>query len=337
MQQKIKKQSLFFKIFPVPNFLSLDPIGIDISLRSVRAIRLKHSKEGLIPDKYKEIILKEKCELLEKKEDLQNCDELRSAIKELKKEMNLKYVSLSLPELKTYIFSTNLPFEALDSIDDALIIKLQENLPLDINEIVYDYVVSRVDNQRSTIEVVVTALPKNIVEVYTKLFHEEGLVPISFESESQSVARAVIQKGDKTPYLIVNFGHAKISFAIVENEIVYYTSSLPYSTELILQDFSSQEAQVLKSTLNKLLIYWFTNKHNPYSEEKITNLIMTGSFADAPGLAVFLEQHLHVTVGVANVWKNCFDINEYVPELDMKTALQYNTAIGLSLMKEDNA
>jgi Tfp pilus assembly PilM family ATPase len=337
MQQKIKKQSLFINIFPVPDFLFLDPVGIDISLRSVRAIRLKNSKYGLIPDKYKEIILKEKCELLEKKEDLQNCDELRIAIRELKKEMNLKYISLSLPELKTYIFSTNLPLEALNSIDDALIIKLQENIPLDLSEIVYDYTISRVDNQKSLMEVVVTALPKNIVEIYTKLFHDEGLIPVSFESESQSVARAVIQKGDKTPYLVVNFGHAKISFAIVENEIVYYTSSLPYSTELILQDFSGSEAQILKSTLNKLLIYWFTNKHNPFSEEKITNLIMTGSFADSPGLAVFLEQHLHVTVGVANVWKNCFDINEYVPDLDMKTALQYNTAIGLSLMKENDA
>lgn len=333
MQQKIKKHSLFFRIFPVPKFLSLDPVGIDISLRSVRAIRFKHSKHGLVPDKYKEVILKEKCELLEKKEDLEHCDDLRGALRELKKEMNLKYITLSLPELKTYIFHTTLPLEARKTIDDALIVKLQENVPLDPQDIVYDYTISKINQSKETMEVVVTALPKNIIEVYTKLFKDEGLIPIAFESESQSVARAVVSEEDKTPYLIVNFGHAKISFAIVEQGVVYYTSSLPYSTETILQDFSCQEAQILKSTLNKLLIYWFTNKHNIGSEEKITNVIMTGSFADTPGLAVFLEQHLHVSVGTANVWKNCFDINEYVPEMDLKTALQYNTAIGLSLMK----
>ncbi|MBP9763340.1 MAG: pilus assembly protein PilM [Candidatus Pacebacteria bacterium] len=334
MQYKTKKQSLFLKLFPVPNFLSLDPVGIDISLRSVRAMRLKHSKYGLIPDKYKEVVLKEKCELLEKQEDLEHCDELRSSLRELKKELNLKYITLSLPELKTYIFNTTLPFEASESIDDALIVKLQENIPLDLNDIVYDYVVSKINKNKSTMEVVVTVLPKNIIEIYTNLFKEEGLIPVAFESESQSVARAVVAENDKTPYLIVNFGHAKISFAIVEQEVVQYTSSLPYSTETILKDFSCQEAQTLKSTLNKLLIYWFTNKHNPDSEEKITNVIMTGSFADAPGLAIFLEQHLHVSVGIANVWKNCFDINEYVPEMDLKTALQYNTAIGLALMKQ---
>lgn len=333
MQYKPKKQSFFLRHFPVPHFLSLDPVGIDISLRSIRAIRLKHSKYGLIPDTYKEILLKEKCELLEKKEDLEHCDDLRRSLRELKKEMNLKYITLSLPELKTYIFSTTLPIEAGESIDDALIVKLQENVPLDLHEIVYDYVVSKVNKNKSTMEVVVTVLPKNIIEVYTRLFKEEGLIPIAFESESQSVARAVIAEGDKTPYVIVNFGHAKISLAIVEQGVVQYTSSLPYSTELIIKDFSSPEAQTLKSTLNKLLIYWFTNKHNLDSEEKITNLIMTGSFASSPGLAIFLEQHLHVSVGVADVWKNCFDINEYVPNMDMETALQYNTAIGLALMK----
>jgi Tfp pilus assembly PilM family ATPase len=337
MQQKIKKHSLFFRIFPVPNFLSLDPVGIDISLRSIRAIRLKRTKQGFVPDRYKEIVLKEKCELLEKKEDLEHCDDLRGALRQLKKEMNLKYITLSLPELKTYIFNTTLPMEALSSIDDALIIKLQENIPLDLSEIVYEYEISRVNKNRETFEVVVTALPKNIIEIYTKLFKEEDLIPVAFESESQSVARAVVGEGDKTPYLIVNFGHAKISFAIVQNGVVYYTSSLPYSTDLIINDFSSQEAQILKSTLNKLLIYWFTNKHNPDSEEKITNLIVTGSYANTPGLSTFLEQHLHVNVGIANVWKNCFDINEYVPELDMQTSLQYNTAIGLSLIKKYNA
>ncbi len=333
MQQKIKKQSLFFKIFPVPKFLSLDPVGIDISLRSVRAIRFKHSKYGLIPDKFKEVFLKEKCELLENREDLSECGELRYALRDLKRSLNLKYVSFSMPELKTYIFNTSLPLEALKSIDDALIVKLQENIPLDPSEIIYDYTISRIDRNRSKIDVAVTALPKNIIEVYTELMKQEGLVPVAFESESESVARAVISEDDKTPYLIVNFGNAKISFAIVENGIVQYTSSLPFPTESVLKDFGSQEAQILKSTLNKLLIYWFTNKHNVGSDEKITNLIMTGSFADAPGLAVFLEQHLHVSVSVADVWKNCFDISEYVPEMDKKTALKYGTAIGLSLMK----
>ncbi|MFA7193609.1 MAG: pilus assembly protein PilM [Candidatus Paceibacterota bacterium] len=334
MQYKTKRQPLFLKLFPIPKFLSLDPVGIDISLRSVRAIRLKASKQGLIPDKYAEVVLKEKCELLETKEDLEHCDDLRTALRELKKQLNLTYVTISLPELKTYIFNTTLPFEARSSIDDALIVKLQENVPLDQNDIVYDYVVSKVNHNKSTIELVVTALPKSIIETYTKLFKDEGLIPIAFESESQSVARAVVAEDDKTPYLIVNFGHAKISFAIVEQGIVQYTSSLPFSTELILKDFSSPEAQTLKSTLNKLLIYWFTNKHTVDSEEKITNVIMTGSFADAPGLSVFLEQHLHVSAGMADVWKNCFDINEYVPDMDLKMALQYNTAVGLALMKK---
>lgn len=334
MKYKPKKQNAFFKFFPVPSFLSLDPVGIDISLRSVRVMRLKHSKYGFVPDKYKEVILKEKCELLEKQEDLQNCNELRNALRQLKKEFNLNFVTISLPELKTYIFRTVLPIESLSSIDVALAGKIQENVPLDTSEIVYDYVISNIDKNKSFIDVVVTVLPKSVIETYTKLFKEEGLTPLAFESESQSVARAVVAEGDNTPYLLINFGHAKISFAIVENGTVNYTSSLPYSAELIVNNFDSPEAQLLKLTLNKLLIYWFTNKHNPDQNEQITNAIITGSFADSPGLSTFLEKHLHVNVSIANVWKNCFDLNEYVPELDLKTSLQYNTAVGLALIKQ---
>lgn len=323
------------KLFPVPKLLSFDPVGIDISNRVIRVLRLKQSKYGLIPDIYKEILLEEACDLLETEKDLESCISLRNALKQLKKEFDLKFVSVSLPETKTYIFKTTLPVEALPTIEDALVIKVQENVPLNIENLVFDFEIQKATQGSSEqINVVVTALPKEVISTYTTLFMEEGMFPIFFESESHSVTRAVVKKNDNTPYLLINFEYTKINLTIVEHGIVNYTSSIPYSSEEIIKDFNGKEAQGLKTKINQLLVYWFTNKKDLSNDEKISNVILVGPFATAPGMISFLERGLHINVSIADVWKNCFDLDKYTPNINYKTSIRYGTSIGLSLINK---
>ena len=321
------------RLFPVPKTLSFSPVGIDISHKAVRALKLKHSKEGLVPDTYKEVLLDEACDLLESNDDLQKCESLRVSLRKLKQELDLKFVSVSLPETKTYIFKTSVPEEALETIEDALSVKIQENVPLDSKDVIFDFQIKTgkvmSDGQ---VEVVVTVLPKNVISAYTTLLEEEGMVPIFFESESQSITRSVIKEGDKTSYLLINLGYTKINLTIAEHGIVHYTSSLPFSSEEIIKDFNGKEAQALKTKINQLLIYWFTNEHDPESNEQISNALLTGPFATAPGMVSFLEKGLRMNVGTANVWKNCFDLDHHVPTIGHKASLRYGTSIGLSLI-----
>ena len=333
MNKSRKQLTGLLRLFPVPNSLSFSPVGIDISHKVVRALRLKRTKDGLVPDTYKEIILEDACDLLESTDDLDKCDALRLGLRKLKEELGLKFVSVSLPETKTYVFKTTLPVEALPTIEDALNVKIQENVPLDVKDIVFDFDVQK-DKllPNGQMEVVVTVLPKKVIGAYTALLKEEGMVPLSFESESQSIARAVIKKGDNTSYLLINLGYTKVNLTIVEHGIVYYTSSIPYSSEDIVKDFNGKEAQVLKTKINQLLIYWFTNKNDPENDEKISNAILTGPFASSPGMISFLEKSLRINVDTANVWKNCFSLDEHVPVIGHKASLRYGTAVGLSLI-----
>jgi Tfp pilus assembly PilM family ATPase len=334
MQHVRTQHAWLHRLFPAPRFLTLDPVGLDISSRSVCAMKLVRGRHGLMPTLFKEELLTETCELLESELDLQRCEPLRAALAKLKTELKLRFVKVSLPEVKTYIFKTTLPKEALPTIEDALTVKLQENVPLDPKDMLYDFVILPTIDIQKTVDVVVTVFPISVISAYTKLLNEVGLIPITFESESQSNARAVLHQGDDTPYLLMHMGYTKVSLSIVERGVVHYTSSIPYASEEIIKDFSAQPAQALKAKINTLLVYWFTNKHNPDSSEQISNTILTGPFASSPGLVAFLEKHLRINVDIANVWQNCFDINVYVPTMNQEASLKYSTAIGLSLLKE---
>ncbi|MFT5179708.1 MAG: Tfp pilus assembly PilM family ATPase [Candidatus Paceibacteria bacterium] len=323
---------LFNSFFPPPSYLSLCPYSLDLSPDAVRLMYLKVSKHGLIPSEYKEVKLKEKCNLLETLEDLKKCDELRSVLVSLKEEYGMKFVNVSLPETKTYVFRTTLPKEALKTIYESISFKIEENVPLKPDEAVFDYDVLEKENDKKHVDVVVTTFPKSVVRTYTKLLNEVGLVPLSFESESQSLARALVKEDDPSSYLILNMAETKIGIAIVEQNKVQYTSSLPIVSKDVIEDLKGESADHLKKQINKLLIFWFTNKNDLGHKDKVDTVIISGKYASAPGLVDFLEKHLAIKIEVANVWKNCFDINEYVPDLGQKESLDFAIPIGLSLI-----
>jgi len=320
--------------FPVPNYLSFRSVGIDISPKAIRVLSLKKHNEGLLPEFYDERIFEKECPVLQNDEDVKLCDELRSILKDIQEKYEIQFATVSLPEVKTYIFKTTIPEEALSSVDDALAVKIQENVPLDTDKIVYDYAIPRKNRSGGDVEVVVTVFPKNVIAAYTKLLDEVGIIAVAFESESQSIARSVINKEDVSPYLLMNLGYSQINLAIVESNVVSYTSSLSYSPEDLIADKKGSEAIELKRKINQLLVYWFTNKRDGNADNKITTAIITGPHATNQDIVQYLEESAHIVVQTANVWKNCFSLDAFVPEIPRDESLSYATAVGLALISQ---
>lgn len=334
----VKTQSSFLsRIFPTPDFLTLDPVSLDISPGAVRIMKLMKTNVGKIPKIYDEIILNEPCSLLEKESDLETCDELRSAIKKLRDTYKLKFVSVSLPELKTYIYKTRLPKEALKTIGETLKFSLEENVPINPQDVLFQY--SVIDKKKSVhsdhIDVVVSALPKSVIEMYTRLLKDLDLTAVSFESESHSLARSLVKKDDPGSYLLVHFDVTKVSLAIVEHNVVQYTSSLPIGSDEIIKDLNGASAQTLKEQINKLLVYWFTNKNDPDADHRIEIAILSGAISNQTGLEDFLERGLRLSVKVGDVWQNAFSLDDYIPPIDHTKSLDYATAVGLALINTE--
>ena len=83
-------------------------------------------------------------------------------------------------------------------------------------------------------------------------------------------------------------------------------------------------------------MYWFTNKRDgqDQQETKITTAIATGSYATNELLIQYLEESAHIVVQQANVWTNCFSLDDFVPEISRDESMVYATSIGLALITQ---
>lgn len=324
--------------FPIPRYLSFNPVAVDISPHHVRVMQLSQTRLGLIPKFYKEIKLKNRCDIGEiggnNDINTEAVKEILDALKDLKKEFKLKYVTCSLPEVKTYIFRTQLPAQAESDVASAVRFGLEENVPLKVDTVNFDYFVVKPDEERDPSEpfdVVVNVFPKGIINAYTKVLKMSGLFPLSFQAESVALSRALVPVDDRHAYLLIRLLEDRVGVAIIEDEAVQYASSINISAKEISEDYGGAAAMELKEALNKLLVFWFTNKKSAIQHDKIQIALITGEYAKAKGMEEFLESHLKINIEIGNVWSNCFSTEKYIPDIKQKDALNFSVAIGLAI------
>jgi Tfp pilus assembly PilM family ATPase len=325
------------RMFPVPRYLTFNSVAIDISPRKIRLMKLRPRGKDLVPALYEEVALNKVYELhtLKSVRDInpKEVAGLVDALKKMKQKHKLQYVTVALPEMKTYIFRTQLPAAAADDLSAAIRYEVEENVPLSIHDVNFDFFVIKNPERKKTdkIDVVVYVFPKSIIAIYTKILEMAGLEPISFQAESVAIAKAIIKDGDDNPYLLARLLDDRVNLAIVENGVVQYASSMNVNVLDVIKDYeNSPEAKELREGLSKLLIFWFTNKGESYQRQKIQTALIAGDHATAPGMEEFLEKYLNINVDIANVWSNCFDVEKVVSEIPKEDALKYAVAIGLS-------
>lgn len=321
---------IFNNLFPIPKDLSLDFVGIDMCETSIKAVKLKDSKYGRIPSAFKEYKLNERCGILDIDPEEKQCEEVVEILKKIKKEFKVNFANVSIPEVRTYIYKVSLPVEVVKNINEAILYTVEDNIPLKPEEVLVDYYI--LSQKENTIDVIVTAVPKLIIDLYTKVYNEAGLSPISFEPETHAIARGLIKENDKNKYLLLNLDSHLSSIAIIEEELVQYTQTLNTTSEDFLGDFDQEVAKKLKQEIQKVIIYWETSP-SEIQKDKINTMFIVGGVKNLDQLINYLTKNLPVSVKLGNVWNNCFDLNNYIPKISASESINYATAIGLALKK----
>ena len=350
--------------FPLPRFLTMPSVGVDISDRSMKFIELEHRSGGRIPTRFGSCSLEPG---VIKGGKIYDPEKLERALTELRKENDFSFVRASLPEQQAYVFKMNVPV----THDEAQIVqtiefKLEENVPLSPGEVVlaYDVLGPRHEDD-STMEITVIAYPRENVERYVNSLEGAGLTPLSLEIESQAIARSVIGCSDPDTYLVVDFGETRTGLAIVTNGLLAFTSTLEVRgrelTEAIkvhqgvsskdvasfkneegiqvehenkeLQEKLTHVVEALSRGIEKHYSYW--NEHAGKSDmQKIKKIVLCGGNANLAGLPEYLSTQLRVSVERANVWTNAFSFDIEVPGISFEQSLSYATVIGLALRGE---
>lgn len=324
---ELMKQSFF----EAPELLSLPRFGLSMSQTSVRVAKLKKNKVGKIPFVMDEILFEETCNFFDNQDEYTECSALKNALITLRKKHKINFVHLAIPEEYTYVFTINLPGLDINIVEDFIVNNMDQNIPLTVQEVYYDYKILQNKVTENAIPVVVTAIPKKIVAKYCQMIASAGMTVVACEPEMHAIARSIISQGDFNPYIIINVEKYGTNISVIEDGFVQYTQTLPIYTHDIKDVLSSESAQILKESINKVIIYWFTAKNNNIQHSKIENIILTGENVDSSDMINFLESNLYVNVACANVWKNCFDLHEYIPALSKSDSLKYATCIGLSM------
>jgi Tfp pilus assembly PilM family ATPase len=314
----------FFNLFPPPEFLDISYAGLSISDTNVRCLKFGREGKKLSVSKYIERSVPPGAIV---SGFINNVQEVVSIIEDMKKDLDLDFVKVSLPEEKAYLFTTKIPIMESEEIRDAVEFKMEENVPVPPAELLFDYAMPD-SASHDHINVVVSALPITVIDKYVETINSVNLSLLSLEIESQAIARAVLPKYDMRTHLIVNFGKEKVGLYVVSNNVVHFTSTI--NTKGAPKDdliFISQE-------IKKLYTYWHTLKENVEVEsKKIIGIIICGEDI-SDQIIPYLSTHIKTKVTLANVWINAFDINKEVPKMSFVDSLKFATAVGLALPED---
>ena len=352
-------RNLYKRFFPVPDFLSAPSFGLNIGDQSLKFAKIVTVRGGMKLDKYGEREIQPGVVESGKIKDLKKMTEILSL---LKKEENLKSARVSLPQELIYIFKLKLEKMEIENIRESIEFSLEEHVPLQAENAVFDYEILKEDSQK--IEVQVAVIQKDILESYMSVFRNSGISVLSFEFEAQALARAIVKKGDTETYMIVDFGEKNTGIFIVSGEVVMFDFTIDIGgallsnliqknlkvtfaeAEKIKKEYGLQRNTVNKEIFSTLLnsisvlrdeiakhfLYWHTHKgEDDKDRPPIKKIILCGGSSNLIGLSEYFSASIKNTVEIADVWVNFVGKKKNVQELSFEQSLIYATAIGLAL------
>lgn len=331
---------------------NINAFGLDISDTSIKVLRLK-------PLGYANLALPEK---VISSHMIVNPDRLAENIKAAMKEgkIDAKYAVCSIPEVKSFVRTVTLPSMPDEEIDSAVRLELEQDIPIPIDAVYLDWQIAR--KMPDKLDILVTAAPKDYIDLLIESLHTADLWPIAMELESQATARAVIglEEGQKT-VLLADMSTEQTSFIIVDRGLIQYTSSIPIAGNAFTENIAKvlnipkTEAEKIKKLaglteetkqanirsailpiLDKIVdeiknVVKFFEEHDA-TRRSISSLILCGGTAQMAGLSEYISarlnlgsQHPAIRVALANPWVNIST------EIKMQQSLGFATVIGLAL------
>ena len=354
------KDIIFSNIYEnVPAF------GLDISDFSIKIAQLKKKGKGFKLVSFNRTSIPEGAieeGAIKKEEKL--IEIIKKSLSEAKgKSIKTPYAVCSLPEQHAFVKIIQLPKMNLSELKEAVQWETEANIPLSLEEVYLDWQIIPSEKRIDHLNILINAVPKEIVDEYLQVLRGADIEPVVFEVESVATARSLIKNEySPEPVLIIDLGFNRTSFIIFAENSVRFTSSVPISNREMINDIaqklkiSQKQAQLLKfkigldkekdggKAFNALLpsftrlIYKIEdciNFHKEHCQKEygcqkdISKIILCGGGAYLKNLPEYLSARLKTSVSLGNPWANIDKIDK--KDTSIKDPLAYSTALGLAL------
>lgn len=267
-----------------------------------------------------------------------------------------------LPESKIFTYIFSFPRELADKqLEEAMKYKVKEVLPMDLEEVYFDFQVTSRD--RESQDVFFAAAPKSLVEDYIEVLGEVGLEPVILDMESAGLARALIKKSrKKTGSIILDIGGRSTHISIYDKNGIRLNLSLELAGESITEKLaqkmkiSHEEAEkikrkngldpqknggeallIIQAVIQPIIdeIERAVNFYENSSGRSIDEIILCGGSAKMPKLREYLSDNVASRVKLqVNIGDPLIKINQesLLKGKGFKTqAVDFATVIGLAM------
>jgi len=282
------------------------------------------------------------------------------------KKIKTKYAVASLPEEKSFLDVFQVPFVDEKELKQTVMFEAENQIPMGVAEVEIDFEVLRGTSSNVKMqEVLVTAMPKKIIEGYLSVFQEAGLKAVAMEIECLAIVRALVKRDcQDDSILIIDFGENRTSFMIFSGGGLRFTSTIPISAKILTENISRtlkvsmEKAEAMKlanglegakevfdamipsltdlgEQIKNHLRYYHSHMPKNFissGNTKMERILLCGRGANLKGLVGFLSANLKLEVSLGNPWVNILGESlKNLPALSFQESLGYVTALGLAL------
>lgn len=349
---------------PFKMFLPKKMIGVDIGTSSIKIVEISHWGGGKTLENYGEIKAMSLYEEQDPFRSFAGSNYLLSdffvsrAIKAVLDESGIKTKAavFSIPDYSTFSTSFELPPMLEREIAEAVKYHAPAYIPLPISETTLDWqLINGIPgDKKSKLEILLTAIPNQIVQSYKKVAESCGLELYSIEAEALAITRALTGSAKKTVCVIdigvqsttinmVDSGHLKKSYSssFAGGQLNYAIASSFGLSRIEAEEIKNQKgllyvdenfAKALYLLIDPLLfeVKKISSDFLQTTGKNIEEIYLTGGTANLPGLKEYFQESLDKKVFIPN----CFSEFLYPPILDetlKEMAPSFSVAAGVAL------
>lgn len=266
-------------------------------------------------------------------------------------------VVLSVPTARTFTRSMTLPTSAEENLLEAVQLESEQYIPVPMSELCMDYEI--INRNKNTIEVLMCAVPKRIINALVTASQAAHLDPVLIEPAMLSLARLVNKTEEgHLPTIIVDVGAASTDIAILDKTIRVtggatiggHTFTLDISRHLKIPLEEAHQLKVhsglgigpkqakiqraLKGSLTEIVaeirkvLRYYAERIG--SKSKIEQIIVVGGGSNLPGLGDYLTETLMMPARSGSPWQSLnFD---HLAQPSRSFRARYVTAVGLAMV-----
>lgn len=273
-------------------------------------------------------------------------------------EITTKRVAIAVPAYRTFTRSLKLPKLKTSQLREAVELEVEQYISLPLADLYIDYeIIGQTDDST---ELLVVAVPREIVDSYLELAQILGLETVLIEPTLSSSARLFsLDPQSDVASIIIDFGSLSADISIYDKFVkvtgtvqgggINFTESIKHKLGITSEEAgliktryglgrSKKQAQIkeaLAPTLQQIvkeisrMIRYYEERYG--NDRPIKQIVTLGGGANMPGLSEYLTEAMRLAVRHADPW-NYIECPDLQPP-SVADRPMYATVAGLSLVK----